>query len=175
LTSALVLTPVLLVSVAFALFVPVLLRLLRKCPAEEITADWLESFSVASYYPMERLLNDEDFKFLSRQAGFDLSLYRKLRRDRLHIFKQYLNRSIVDFNRMHAAIRTIIALSKRDCSDVVSRLIWLRLSFSCAVLKAEISYRLCLIGFHSLAVRSLIGRLEEMNSQLQFVALGHAA
>ncbi len=158
-----------------ALFVPVLTKLSRKCSALDVTPEWLESFSAASYYPMEGLLNDEDFKFLSRQPGFDLSLYKKLRRERLQIFKQYLNRSIIDFNRLHAAVRSILPYAKEDCSEMVSRLIWLKLRFSLAVLKAELSYRLCLLGFHSLAVRSLIGELEAMHLQLNLVSAAYAS
>jgi len=112
---------------------------------------------------------------LSQQPGFDLSLYKKLRRERLLIFKQYLNRSIADFNRLHRAVRSILPYVKQDCSDVVSRLIWLKLRFSVGVLKAELSYRLCLIGWHSLAVRSLLGELEAMNSQLKLISAAHAA
>jgi hypothetical protein len=157
------------------MFVPVLVKLLQRCPAQDITPEWLENFSVASYYPMEELLSDEDFQFLSRQPGFDLSLYRKLRRDRLHIFKQYLNRAIGDFNRLHTAIRTLVATSQEDCSEVAVRLVRLRVTFLGAVLRAELSYRLCLLGFHSLAVRSLIGQLEEMNLQLNLLLAPRAA
>ncbi len=111
-TSALVLTPLLLVGLIVLLFVPVLAKLSRKCSAREVTPEWLESFSIASYHPMAGLLNDEDFKFLSQQPGFDLSLYKKLRRERLRIFKQYLNRSIADFNRLHRAVRSILPYVK---------------------------------------------------------------
>ncbi len=175
LTSALVLTPLLLFGLFTALLVPVLMRLLRTCPVREIPADWLENFSVSSYYPMEKLLAEEDFKFLSRQPGFDLSLYRKLRRDRLHIFKQYLNRSIVDFNRLHAAVRAIVPHIAEDRSDLISRLIWLKVRFSCAAIRAEISYRLCLLGIGNLAVRSLISELEHMNLQFNLVAAAQAS
>ena len=77
----LVLTPLLLIGLLGALAVPVLVKLLRQCPVHDITPEWLENLSIASYYPMEELLSDEDFAFLSRQPGFDLSLYRKLRRE----------------------------------------------------------------------------------------------
>ncbi len=169
-TSALVLTPLLLVGLIAGLFVPVLFKLSHRCSSRDVTPEWLETFSVASYYPMARLLNDEDFTFLSGQPGFDLSLYKKLRRERLKIFKQYLNRSIVDFNRLHTAVRSILPYVQEDCSEVVGRLVWLKLRFSRAVLKAELSYRLCLIGFHTLAVRSLIGELEVMSLQLALVS-----
>lgn len=174
-TSALVLTPLLLVGLILILIVPVLAKLLRKCSAQDVTPEWLESFSVTSYQPMAELLNNEDFKFLSQQPGFDFFLYKKLRRERLQIFKQYLNRSIRDFNRLHMAVRSILPYVKEDSSDVVGRLVWLKLRFSWAVLKAELSYRLCLIGFHSLAVRSLLGELEAMSLQLSLVSAAHAA
>jgi len=175
LTLALVLTPLLLVGLLIALFVPVLVKLLQKCRAQDLSSEWLDNFSVASYYPMEGLLSNEDFSFLSRQPGFDLSLYRKLRRERLHIFKQYLNRAIADFHRLDTTIKLLVASSQEDCSDIASRLVGLRLRFSIAVLQAEMSYRLCLIGFQFLAVRSLIGRMEEMNVQLNALLAARAA
>ncbi len=160
----------LLIAIWLVLFLPVISRLVRRYPVEEITSEWLEKFSVSAYYPMERLLNDEDFAFLSRQPGFDLSLYKKLRRERLRIFKQYLNRAIVDFNRLHSVIRGIIPHLEADCSDLVTQLVKIKLRFYFAVLCAELSYHLCLIGFKSLAVRSLIIQLEDMNSQLSLVS-----
>jgi hypothetical protein len=174
LTSALVLAPILLFGLFTALLVPVLTRLMRTCAVREIPSDWLENFSVSSYYPMEKLLAEEDFKFLSRQPGFDLSLYRKLRRDRLHIFKQYLNRSIVDFNRLHAAVRAILPYMGEDRSDLVSRLIWLKMRFCFAAIRAEISYRLCLLGIGRLAVHPLISELERMSLQFNRVAAAQA-
>jgi hypothetical protein len=138
----------------------------RKTAAEEITVDWLESFSVSAYYPMEDLLSDDDFVFLSRQPGFDESLYRKLRRDRLSIFRQYLLRLILDFNRLHAAARRLLALSEFDRSAEVSKLMSLKFRFSLAVLQAQCSYLLCFVGFRFLAARRLIAALETMSLEL---------
>jgi hypothetical protein len=166
--------PLLLFALFTALLVPVLSRLMRTCSVREIPSDWIESFSVSSYYPMQKLLAEEDFKFLSRQPGFDLSLYRKLRRDRLHIFKQYLNRSIMDFNRLHAAVRAILPYVGDDRSDLVSRLICLKIRFSCAAIRAEISYRLCLLGIGTLSVHSLISELENMSLQFNRAAAAQA-
>ncbi len=173
--SALVLTPILLIGLIIALILPVAIKLLKQHSAEEITPEWLENFSVASYHPMERLLNDEDFKFLCRQPGFDLSLYRKLRRERLRIFKQYLNRSIVDFNRLHTVLRVALACSDQDGSDILGRLIGIRLRFFGSAVRAELNYRLCIIGFRSLSVHSLIVHLEEMNSEFGLVFAPRAA
>ncbi len=173
--AALVLTPIVLAGLSLALLLPVIFKLCRKCAIEEITPEWLESFSPSSYYPMQGLLAEEDFKFLCRQPGFDLSLCRKLKRDRLRIFRQYLNRLIVDFNRLHLAARAILANSSEDCSDLVTQLIWLKVRFSITVLRVEISYFLCLMGVRYVSATALILRIEEMSSQLSSIAAAQMA
>lgn len=165
----LVLGPILLFVASLLFLLPILLRLFKTCKVEDISPEWLESFSCSSYYAMEGLLSEEDFNFLSRQPGFDLSLYRKLRRDRLNIFKQYLNRLILDFNRLHVAARFLLAQSANDESKLVARLAWLRVCFSMAVVRAQISYALCCIGFNCVAAKSVIRYLEEMSSQLSAI------
>ena len=154
-------------ALAFVLIAPVTVRLLQRCRPEEITPEWLENFSPATYYPMQNLLSNDDFRFLAGQPGFDLSLYRKLRRDRLIIFRQYLGRLIGDFNRLHTIARLIVARSQHDRSDLVARLFKLKLQFMVAVIQAEMSYLLCLLGFRLLYVRTTIARLEDMNSELK--------
>src|SRR5947209_2169473 len=100
LTNALVLVPLIVAGLSIVLFAPVLYNLFRSYRVEDVSPEWLQNFSAQSYYPMQSLLAEDDFRFLSRQPGFDLSLYRKLRRERLHIFKQYLGCVISDFNKL---------------------------------------------------------------------------
>jgi hypothetical protein len=168
-------TPLLLFAVAIAFAVPVLAKLCRTCRIEEITPEWLENFSTAVYQPMEGLLADEDFTFLSRQPGFDLSLYRKLRRERLRIFRQYLARLVSDFNRLHLVTRLLIAQGAEDRSELVGKLVRLKLRFSIALIRAEGSYWLCRFGLSSLAVHALIMHLEEMHAQLSSVSAAQTA
>ncbi len=175
LISALLFTPLLLCAVAVAFAIPFLAKLYRRCRIEEITPEWLESFSVAAYRPMEGLLAEEDFRFLSGQPGFDLSLYRKLRRERLRIYRQYLSRLVSDFNRLHLLIRLLIARTPEDRSELVSKLIWLKIRFSLALIQAEASYILCLFGLRSLAVRNLILQIEAMHAQLSAASAFQAA
>lgn len=165
-TTVLLFIPFGVCGLGLLLVAPLLIKLYRRCSLEEITPDWLESFSPSAYYPMQELLSDEDFRFLSRQPGFDFSLYRKLRRERLHIFRQYLNRLIVDFNRVHTAARVLVAHGEQDRSNLVGRLVLLKLMFSVAVLKAEFSYLGCCVGVGSLAAHAAILRLEEMSAEL---------
>ena len=157
------------------LVLPTLVKLCKKIRIEELSPEWLERFSPNSYYPMEGLLNAEDFAFLSRQPGFDLSLYRKLRQERLQIFRQYLDRMIVDFNRLHLTARLAVAHSTEDHSDLLVKLVRLKLRFSAAVLGAEFRYILCRLGVRTLSVRSLIVSLEELSAQVNSIAAAQPA
>lgn len=164
--TVLILLTLLAVSAGLVLVAPVLYRLLKPCDAEEITPEWLDQFSPHQYYPMEALLAKEDFRFLARQPGFDLSLHRKLRRERMIIFRQYLRRLISDFNRLHKLARMLVASSSADNSHIVPKLFALRVRFTVSVLHAESSYMLCQAGFHSLTIHRAIATLEEMSKEL---------
>jgi hypothetical protein len=171
LQAALFLIPVLSLVGVLAYSMPILLGLVRGCRAEDITAEWVENFSVSTYSVMEGLLDERDFDFLSRQSGFDLSLYRKLRRERLSIFSQYLKRLVLDFNRLYFSARVLIAHMPEDQSKAFEGLLMLKVRFSMRVLKTQASYLLCLVGLQTLEVRSLLQNLEEMNGHfLQLAA-----
>jgi len=175
LTALLLFTPLVVLALGVAFLLPRLAKVYTRCEIDEITPEWLEGFSTSYYESMGGLLAAEDFAFLSRQPGFDFSLYRKLRRERLHIFRQYLIRLIRDFNRLHFAARLLVAHRAQDRSEVLSKLLWLKVRFSASVLRAELSYMLCCLGLRSLAVRALILNLEEMHAQLQAISAPKAA
>ena len=174
-TATFILIPLATCGLTLLLVAPILVKLCRRCRVEDITQEWLDNFSPSMYYPMEGLLADEDFRFLSCQPGFDLSLYRKLRRERLHIFRQYLCRLILDFNRLHTAARLLVAHGHEDRSDLVTQLMWLKLRFSVAVVRTRLSYLICCLGFRSLAVRAVILRLEDMDAQWGAILASQAA
>jgi hypothetical protein len=165
LLPALVWVLVLLIAAYVALITRSLFKLCKPCRLEELSPEWFEQFSTRSYSPMERLLSREDFTFLSRQPGFDAALYRKLRRDRLRIFRQYLSRMIGDFNRLHLAARLIAAHSPSG-DEMARKLLVLRLKFSCSVLLAESRYALCCVGVNTLSASALIAELEELTGYL---------
>jgi hypothetical protein len=150
------------IGFAFVLLAPVLVRLFKRSSLDEITGDWFANFSPANYDPMHRLLAREDFQFLARQPGFDLSLYRKLRRERMLIFRQYLSRLILDFNRLHTYLRFVAAHSDRDQSSLLTALVALRIRFAVSVMRAEVSYYLCMVGVGSLATQAVVAHLEEL-------------
>jgi len=167
LSFALLLTPIVLFIAILCFLVPVLARLLRQCHLTDIAPEFLENFSPATYLPMEVLLAEEDFDFLVRQPGFESSLGRKLRRDRIRIFRQYLHRLIGDFNRLHVCARYLLAKNTEDHSGLVLRLVWLRLRFSVTVLRVEVGLLLSHFGFRPRLVGEMIARLDEMNVYLR--------
>lgn len=169
LTSTTLLAIGVLFFIYLALIVPTLIRLFKGTRPDEISVEWLQSFSPSIYAPMERLMNGDDFSFLSSQPGFDLSLYRKLRKERLKIFRQYLNRMITDFNQLHLAARLAVSQSSGDHSSLLLSLIALKLRFSAAVLTAEFRCALCFCGVNTLGAHTLLSQLEELNQRFQMV------
>jgi hypothetical protein len=154
---------------------PVLYRLFKTTSLDDVTPEWLESFSVDRYRPMAGLLSNEDFAFLSRQPGFDPSLYKKLRRERLSIFNQYLRRLILDFNKLHVTARFLVARSSIDQSELAAKLIRLQWAFRVDVLKVQLRFLLCRIGVGAVQVQAVIVRLEQMSDQLSALSLPQAA
>lgn len=154
---------------------PVLRRLFKKTSIEDITPEWMESFSVERYRPMIGLLSDEDFAFLSRQPGFDPSIYRKLRRERLAIFEQYLSRLILDFKKLHVTARYLVAQSEEDHSDLADSLIKLRIAFAFNVVAVQMRFQLFKLGIGKVNTQILIGRLQQMSEQLNLAAVPQAA
>lgn len=154
---------------------PVLRRLLRRTTIDDVTPEWVESFSVERYRPMLGLLADEDFTFLSRQPGFDPSIYKKLRRERLAIFEQYLNRLILDFKKLHATARYFVARSEEDRSDVAMRLVRLRWAFTMNVLEVQMQLHLCKIGIGTVQARMIVAQLQQMSEQLSALSLPQTA
>jgi len=82
-------------------------RSIRMAAAPGVDPRWLTEFSVESYGPMTRLLNEEDYRFLASQKGYEPGLAKKLRRERRIVLKMYLSSLGSDFNRLHRAARVL--------------------------------------------------------------------
>jgi hypothetical protein len=166
LALSLVLPSSLFLSLALLIIVPVFRRLFAKPSVDDITPEWLENFSLDRYRTMSGLLANDDFAFLSRQPGFDLSLYKKLRRERLQIFRQYFNRLIIDFNRLHMTARFLVAQNQQDSSGMAASLFQLQIRFYAAVLHTECAYALCRLGLCTLNVQRLVEPIQALSEQI---------
>ena len=75
--------------------------------AATIDENWLNEFSIARYRPMERLLSDDDYRFLESQPAFNPRLEKKLRTERRAIFSSYLGYLAQDFERLYRATQSL--------------------------------------------------------------------
>lgn len=160
---ALALVPVLILVPVLAFLVPVLTRLLRVSRPSEFTTEWFENFQVSSYAPMQGLLAQDDFVFLSRQPGFDPALIQKLRRDRLRIFREYMNRLIVDYNRLHTLAYFVISQCKEDQSALFTDLLSMRFQFWLATVQVEFRYALCYLGANSVSLTDILTQVDSLS------------
>ena len=71
----------------------------RLDPASD-PGEWLDGFSLESYAPMRRLLDQSDLEFLKKQPGYHPDVVKTLRVERRRAFIDYLGLMIADFNQL---------------------------------------------------------------------------
>jgi hypothetical protein len=116
---------------------------------------------------MERLLSEEDFRFLAAQPGFDRAIARRLRAERRRIFRAYLKQLRRDFHRLHCMARLVVLYSPQDRPGLASVLIRQRLTFHLAL--AGVYFRLgwnAVSGSSPVSVRGLVGSLEQLRNEI---------
>lgn len=129
--------------------------------------DWLEEFSAESYRTMERLLNEQDYVFLASQAGFEPSIARRLRRERVGIFQSYLRGMIRDFHRLLKVARFITVFASHDQSTFEAELWRLRWSFYGGVIAVEMHVALHWLGLGNVDARPLVAALQRAENCTQ--------
>src|ERR1700722_16959829 len=67
-----------------------------------VSVDWISELSATRYRPMERLLADDDYRFLASQPGCDNKMLRRVRSERRRLFRGYLACLSRDFGRVSA-------------------------------------------------------------------------
>ncbi|MEN6608409.1 MAG: hypothetical protein ABFD60_14280 [Bryobacteraceae bacterium] len=149
-------------------------RMFSRGRTPDLDLDWLSTFSIGKYRPMERLLSEEDYVFLASQEGFDPRISAKLRSERRKIFRGYLRSIRTDFNRLEAAVRLFMVESREDNSDLAKELLKRRLVFMRALFAVEVRLALHWLGLGSVDVRELVGCLEAMRGQLSQFAMARA-
>src|SRR5690242_10353993 len=114
-------TVLILVGIIVALlsgaFVFLFWRLASRSDNQASTVEWFESFSLDSFAPMERLLDQSDFEFLAQQPGYRPEIGARLLKERKKLFLGYLRLLIGDFNRLLRMARLMIVYSAEDRSE----------------------------------------------------------
>jgi hypothetical protein len=107
---------VLSIAVVFfaAAFAFVFHRLASRVDPETGAAEWLDGFSLESYAPMWRLLDQGDIEFLRKQPGFRPALAKRLQAERHKAFLDYLWMMTADFNELLKIGRLMLVGSNVD-------------------------------------------------------------
>ena len=121
------------------------------------------------YRPMERLLQEEDFRFLSSQPGFSARLGRRFRAERRRVFRAYLRNLRMDFSRVSQACQMLVIHAAEDRGDLANVIIRQRLVFAVSILAVEGRLLLHAAGVGTVDVHALVGSLETMQGQIQML------
>src|SRR5882672_4959748 len=151
----------------FALALVFLYRKLSSQPDSEVAVDQCLVLSLEKYRPMERLLREDDFRFLAAQPGFAPQLGRRFRTERRRIFRGYLRNLSRDFSRLSSAFRILIVHSVEDRGDLAASLMRLRVTFALCMLAVEGRLLLHAAGVGVVNVSGLVASLETMQNQMR--------
>lgn len=146
-------------------------RLASRFDAQNCKADWLDSFSLESYAPMERLLDKSDLKFLAAQAGYRPQIAKNLMAARRRIFAAYLGRLIQDFNQLVGIGKLMIVYSAQDQQEFARHLWRKQVRFYAAVCSVRLQLALYPLGWTGADAHRLVAALVTMRNQVQLLAL----
>jgi hypothetical protein len=142
--------------------------------AATIDENWLNEFSIARYRPMERLLSDDDYRFLESQPAFNPRLEKKLRTERRAIFSSYLGYLAQDFERLYRATQSLALASAEDRPDLAIALLKQRWGFvyGMAALRCRLFFHV--MGTNPAEVQSLVNSLDALQLRLRSLAPAQA-
>lgn len=142
----------------------------RSAPA----AEWMATLSTARYGPMERLLDEEDFRYLASQPGLDPRVRRALRAQRRSIFRAYLRCLCRDYSRVSMAIKMLMMQSEQDRPDLAEMLLRQRVAFTLGLVRVEFRLALHAVGMGKVEVGALVGAFDALRVQFNQLAVAAA-
>jgi hypothetical protein len=125
------------------------------------------------YRPMERLLRESDWEYLSKQPGFTPARIRKIQAQRRAIFRRYMESMNGDFASLCLLVRSLMVQSAVDRPDLGSALAKVRTSYFLTVFKIQFSLLAQAAGIQSLHVdiSALTRALDEIGAQARSLQL----
>jgi hypothetical protein len=142
-------------------------KMMSSIRVRSVDPEWLKNFSVSSYRPMERLLDEDDITFLKEHSGYEPGMEDRLRSDRLRVFRMYLKNLGRDFNRLHYALRLIVLHATEDSPELAKTLIKQKLVFLMSFAAVHVRLELYRYGISGVDVHGLISTLDTMQHELQ--------
>jgi hypothetical protein len=134
----------------------------RQGQDQDSNLDWFRSYSIDSYRPIQRLLDESDYRFLESQPGYSPAIARELRSERKKICRIYLRQLRGDFQSLVRLGKLMMVQAAADRADLGSALWHLTLAFYWNL--ALVHASLALPGFARGAdrVTGLLGSMESM-------------
>jgi hypothetical protein len=161
----------LLIAMAIALvvvcFAGLFWRLASRFDAQQCTADWLDSFSLEGYAPMERLMDRSDVAFLTSQPGYRPEIGKRLMSERRKIFRAYLRLLVRDFNQFIRIGKLMVVYSNRDQQEFALILRRQQLKFYGRVCALQLQLALYPLGWTSVDAHGLLAALGAMRMNVQ--------
>jgi hypothetical protein len=142
-------------------------RLIAGPKSLPVSVDWINDLSIARYRPMERLLSEEDYRFLASQPGFDNRMLRRIRADRRKVFRGYLACLSRDFSLVGAALRLMMMYSAQDRPDLAGILYKQQALFALGMLAVQWRLILHTCGLGTVDVSDLVRGMEFMRTELR--------
>jgi len=142
-------------------------RLITGPKSLPVSVEWINDLSIARYRPMERLLSEEDYRFLASQPGIDKRALRRIRGERRKIFRGYLACLSHDFALVGATLRLMMTYSAQDRPELAGILYKQQVLFAVGMLGVQWRLLLHAWGLGPVDVRSLISGMELMRLELR--------
>lgn len=132
-----------------------------------VSVDWIQDLSAARYRPMERLLNGDDYRFLSSQPGYDRKLLKSMRSERRRLFRGYLACLRRDFSLVGAALRLVMMYSMQERPDLARILFKQQMLFTLGTVAVEWHLALHACGIGTVDVSPLVRVMDLMRLELR--------
>jgi hypothetical protein len=149
-----------------ACFAGLFWKLASRFDAMQCTVEWLDSFSLESYAPMERLLGKDDIRFLATQPGYRPEIARRLMAERRRIFVAYLGHLAKDFNQLVRIGKLMIVYSTQDRQEFARRLWRQQIRFYAGVYLVRLELALYPLGWRGVDARGLVAAVTAMRDQV---------
>lgn len=136
----------------------------------EVAAEWLDSFSLERYVPMQRLLDPADIAFLSAQKGYRPQIAKRLMAEHRRIFRSYLALLIRDFNQLIGIGKLMVVYSTEDREQLARQLFRQQLRFYMAVSAVWLQIALYPIAWTAVDAHTLLRAVGSLRDQVQSIA-----
>lgn len=145
-------------------------RLASGLDARSCSAEWLEGFSLESYAPMKRLLDQRDVDFLAAQPGYHPEIARRLMAERHKIFTEYLRHLAADFNQLIGIGKLMIVYSAEDRQEFARRLFGLQVLFYMEFCAVRLQLVLIPLGWTAADVHPVMAALSALRDQVLLIS-----